>query len=222
MGSRTMFSLTGTPSPNGGANGSSSGSREASDRGARSHLEGDLEGAKAAYLAALELDRDNATAHNNLGFLLAQEGKLEEAVRHYERALEIDPRKSMAMVNLGIARVAQDDEEAALQWLQKAVEADSSNLLAWDNLGRLLLKMGRLAEAEAAARAALELAPHDDRLHLALGLAVAGQQRLTEAVEILRRAVQLDSSQPTPGNSWASFSSCARTSARPAMPCDAP
>src|SRR5262249_14780038 len=47
--------------------------------------------------------------------------------------------------------------------------------------------------------AALEAAPHDGRMYLTLGLAVAGQQRLTEAVEILRRAVQLE---PNSANAW--------------------
>jgi tetratricopeptide (TPR) repeat protein len=82
-------------------------SRQASDRGAWQHLSGDLEGAHAAYLAAIERDPANATAHNNLGFLLAQQGDIDGAIACYERALDIDPGKSMALANLGLARAMQ-------------------------------------------------------------------------------------------------------------------
>jgi len=194
MQGETAFSLTGADKPNGsgGANRQKPGSREASDRGARRHLEGDIEGAKSEYRSALELDPGNATAHNNLGFLLAQEGQFDEAVAHYQRALEIDPQKSMAMANMGIVQVAQGNDEGGVEWLRRSVEANPANVLAWDNLSRLLLKLGRLTEAEAAARTVLEQAPHEGRIYLTLGLAVAGQQRIREAIEILRRAVELD------------------------------
>ena len=58
-------------------------SREHNDRGVNLLLQGDLEGARAEYQAALEADPGNATAFNNLGFLMAQEGRLEEAIGLY-------------------------------------------------------------------------------------------------------------------------------------------
>jgi Flp pilus assembly protein TadD len=190
----TAFSLTGKDKPNGnpGATGLKAASRDTSDRGARRHLAGDVGGAKTDYEAALALDPNNATAHNNLGFLLAQQGLFDAAVGHYEKALELDPRKSMAMANMGITRVSQGQDEEGLAWLRRAVETDQRNILAWDNLCRLLLKMRRLTEAEAASRAGIESANNDARLYLTLGLAVAGQQRLAEAADLLKRAVELD------------------------------
>src|SRR5262249_23308454 len=150
---------------------------------------GDLENAKQDYLSALTDDPNNATAHNNLGFLLAQEGDWDEAIRHYNQALRIDPGKSMAMANMALAYVAQGNDEAGIEWLRNAVEADSTNLLAWENLSRLFLKLNRFGDAEAAARMTSNLSPHEARFYLVLGLSVAGQQRLTEAAEILHRAV---------------------------------
>src|SRR5437667_5365907 len=75
-------------------------SRAASDRGAWQHIEGDLAGARATYESAIEADPANATAHNNLGFLLMQQGDLEAAIASFERALSIDPAKSTALANL--------------------------------------------------------------------------------------------------------------------------
>src|SRR4029077_19933217 len=92
-----IFSLTGEAPPPAAVDPES---RATSDQGAWQHLGGDLEGARASYAAAIERDPANATAHNNLGFLLAQQGDLDAAIAHYERALEIDPRRSMALANL--------------------------------------------------------------------------------------------------------------------------
>ena len=50
------------------------------NRGALRHAEGDLDGAEADYRAAIELDPSNATAHSNLGFLLAVLGRHDEAI----------------------------------------------------------------------------------------------------------------------------------------------
>src|SRR5512137_2884264 len=90
-----------------GGSGDSDPSRRARDfnnRGVLLQMDGDLEGARAGYLTALELDPENATALNNLGFLIAQEGRLEEAARYYQRALEIDPNRTMPWTNLGNTR----------------------------------------------------------------------------------------------------------------------
>src|SRR5262245_26443621 len=152
MQSTKVFSLTGEPDAPAVIDDES---RRASDQGAWQHLSGDIEGARASYLAALERDPDNATAHNNLGFLLAQQGDVEGAIAHYERALELEPRKSMALANLGLARAVQGEMDAAVEMLGRAVEADPRNVLAWDNLAKLLLRAGRLAQAEACWRHAI-------------------------------------------------------------------
>ena len=75
--------------------------------------------------------------------------------------------------------------------------------LAWSSIMCLVIR-GVCARAKrvliarvtgpAAWRAALELAPDDPPLVLALGTVVAAQQRVDEAVTLLRRAVALDSS----------------------------
>src|SRR6266542_4282001 len=154
----TAFSLTGNsaheePDPQ-------DRSRKASDRGALRHLEGDLAAARAEYLAALADNPNNATAHNNLGFLLAQQGDLDGAIEHYEIALTIDPTRSMALANLGIARAAQGQIDQGIALLRQAVDSDASNTIAWENLAKLLMGAGQAAEAETAWRRVL--APADE------------------------------------------------------------
>jgi Flp pilus assembly protein TadD len=67
---------------------------------------------------------------------------------------------------------------------------------AWLAKGRAEQQAGRLAEAEAAYRHALALAPdHADTLHL-LGLVTYRQQRFSEALGYLRAAVERQASSP--------------------------
>src|SRR5205085_6602440 len=98
------------------------------------------------------------------------------------------------------ARAAGGDVSGALEALVRAAELDAGNVLAWDNMARLLMATGRLPEAEAAWRAALDAAPREARLHTALGTVAAAQGRLAEAVESLQRAVDLD---PNDAQAWA-------------------
>src|SRR6266568_3993968 len=173
--------------------------RQHNNRGVLRQLEGDLDTARAEYQAALEGDPSSATAHNNIGYLCAQAGQWQEAISHYERALELDPQRSLAAVNLGVARAATGDVPGGIAALERAVELDAANVLAWDNLARLCLLAGRLDAAEAAWRGGLEFAPDDARLVLGLGTTVATQQRVDEAVPLLRRAVALD---PNSASAW--------------------
>jgi len=69
--------------------------------GVIAHQSGNLTEAARLYRAALELDADNASAHNNLGFVLAQRQEWPEALVHLRTALRLKPNMAMAHCNLG-------------------------------------------------------------------------------------------------------------------------
>ena len=75
-------------------------------RGLQAHDQGDLDAAAEAYRAALELDPDSASAHNNLGFLLSQQQQWQPALLHLRSAIALDPHSSMAHCNLGQVLIA--------------------------------------------------------------------------------------------------------------------
>lgn len=67
------------------------------------HMRGDTRAARASYERAIELEPDNAGAHDNLGALHFIEFRLDEAIIHDRRALELQPDLAEAHSNLLLA-----------------------------------------------------------------------------------------------------------------------
>ena len=88
---------------------------------------GDLEGAESLYREAIDLDPGNATAHANLGYLLAATGRHSEAVEHAEQAIALEPRRSAPWAHLGMSQVALGHVNAGLSSLGHAVRLDPAN-----------------------------------------------------------------------------------------------
>ena len=66
-------------------------------------MRGDLDGAEAAYRAAIAADPGHANAHSNLGFLLHQERKdFDGAEAAYRAAIAADPGNADAHYILGL------------------------------------------------------------------------------------------------------------------------
>lgn len=77
-------------------------------------------------------------------------GELAEAARLYRQATELDPQNFDAWHSLGMALMRNDQLQAALGPALMATELRPNDLLAWTALSQLHVKMGNIAEAEAA------------------------------------------------------------------------
>jgi len=73
------------------------------------YWQGQLDQSVAAARQALELDPNNAIAHNNICAALAKDGKWKRAIRECETALTIDPEYERAKNNLQWARSGKID-----------------------------------------------------------------------------------------------------------------
>jgi Flp pilus assembly protein TadD/mono/diheme cytochrome c family protein len=79
-----------------------------------------------------------------------------------------------------------------LEYHRRILERDSANVDARINLGHSLIGFGKLGEAEAHLKRAVELAPDSAEAHALLGYAYLRQQRIALAESELKRAVSLD------------------------------
>src|SRR5262247_4569725 len=76
-------------------------SEEQFARGVELQQKGDLEGARAAYEAALKLIPRRIDALSNLGVIFAKWGQYDQAIIRYRQALAIDPKEHSIRLNLG-------------------------------------------------------------------------------------------------------------------------
>lgn len=136
------------------------------DRAAYLQKAGKLEESAAEYRKALELNPDEALAHNNLSMVLLLTGHPQDAAAEYRKATEIN--------------------------LCRAVEIDPAYGPPHDDLGRMLLRTGRVDEAIIQFGRATELMPESAQARCNLGSALVMKGKLDEALVQLDRAIELD------------------------------
>jgi TolB-like protein/class 3 adenylate cyclase/Tfp pilus assembly protein PilF len=112
--------------------------------------------------AAVSLDRNNANAELELGFVLMFLGRPQEAIPHIENAIRLnphDPNIGVFYMALGECSLLLDHVDRAIDLLSKASAADPQ--LWWIHLYRAsaLGLRGDLAEARAALSESLRLKP---------------------------------------------------------------
>jgi tetratricopeptide (TPR) repeat protein len=127
----------------------------------------DWPGGEKAHRAALALDTDRDSLHNNLGYNLLMQGRPKEAAQEFREALKLRPDSEVARNNLGMALAAGPPEaagaeatsnDALLHW-----QSISDPATAHSNMAALLIGQKRYAEA----RRELDLALGYNKSHTA-------------------------------------------------------
>ena len=149
---------------------------------------GNAEGAREAYERVLELDRSNAFAHYNLGKLCFLGRDFPAAEKHLRAALKAKPDFADAYIVLSSLHDAKDDFAEAASLLEHALRHRPDYAGAWYNYATALVKLDRIADAEAAARKTIEFDPEFFRGYIFLGDLLRTDARLEEAVEMFGRA----------------------------------
>src|SRR5579862_3412154 len=125
--------------------------------------------AEAEFHKVLELNPDNASALNYLGYMFADRGvRLDEAHKLVSRALELDPDNGAYLDSLGWVYFRQDRledaEHALVRALAKAGVAQDPTV--HDHLGDVYLKLGKTKDAITQWQASLKEADHDSQSEL--------------------------------------------------------
>jgi len=140
---------------------------------------------------SVQLEPQDAEAHNNLGVMLKELGRLDEAEASYTQAIEIKPELAEAHNNLGnsLKELGRLDEAEASYTQAKTLKPDYTE--AHYNLGITLQELGRLDEAEISYRKALALKPDYTKAYYNLGNTLKELCRLDEAEISYRKALAL-------------------------------
>ena len=112
---------------------------------------------------ALELDRNLASAHADIGLGKIFIGRSEETGAHITEALRLSPRDTLTYVwmsHAGSAKNALGSYEQAIPWFQRAIEANRNYPFAYFMSAVALAQLGRVDEARSAVRVGRVLDPN--------------------------------------------------------------
>lgn len=141
---------------------------------------------------ALDITKDNAIAHVNLGVALEQQDHREEAASEYRKALEITPAFFQAHNNLAILLSDLGDTNDAATEYAKALQLNPNAAVAHLNYGRLLSDTGQFDDAMREFATAKQLAPNDYRPDYLMGKACLRHGQSAEAVKHFQASLQMN------------------------------
>lgn len=148
--------------------------------------------AREAAMRAIELDPQLAEAHTSLAFVkMHYDWDWAGAEQEFRRAMELDPNYPTAHHWYAYYLLAMGKTGEALEQVKRARELDSVSLILTTDCAELAYYAGATGEAESYARKALEMDANFALAHRALGLAYLAEGRRVEAIQELRRAVEL-------------------------------
>jgi serine/threonine protein kinase/Flp pilus assembly protein TadD len=163
-----------------------------------------LREADRASRKAIELDPESGEAHASRGLAVSLSKNFEEAEKEFETAIRLDPKLFEAHYFYARASFQQGNMEKAARLFEQACIVKPQDYQAPTLLGTVYRSLGKIAEADAAARRALQMAekhlelhPDDARaLYLGAGnLACNGERE--RALEWVNRALAIDSDEPS-------------------------
>jgi tetratricopeptide (TPR) repeat protein len=121
--------------------------------------------------------------------------RFERATQEYIQVQRFNADRPEARVTLGAFFAQRGETAEAEAEFQAAIKLAPRFIQAYVNLADLYRVLGHDSEAETVLRQALAIAPDDAAAHHALGLALARQHRMPEALAMLAKAAALDPQQ---------------------------
>ena len=149
----------------------------------------------AGFKFALQVDPNDAKAHNNLGVAMDMMRQPKVAQQHLEDAVRLNPQYAPAHYNLGVLQLAKGEKLKAMGNFQHTLEIDPHHVGARINLGSLMENQGALAEAEDHFTKALEIEDHP-LAHYNLGVVLLKRANFTAARPHLEAALAAHPADP--------------------------
>jgi tetratricopeptide (TPR) repeat protein len=159
--------------------------------------QGKYERARRCFRKAVAADPRYAEAHFNLGLAYFWRNDHLLATRHFEKAVALEPRRASGpYTKLGAVYLAQGEKERAVEAYQRALEASADdgrpNTEAHQGLARAYLGLGRVDEAVATLRTAVEAFPRDASARAAYGDALKAKGDLDGALAQYEERLKLE------------------------------
>jgi TolB-like protein/DNA-binding SARP family transcriptional activator/Tfp pilus assembly protein PilF len=139
---------------------------------------------------ALQLNPNHSPAHSWYGLLLSGMGRMDEAGREHRRASELDPFNHTAVSNYGWHCYLTRDYACAVEQLTRTVNLGGTYAFGrgYERLALTYVQLGRLDDALAAVRKAVDASPERPDYIAGLAFVHARRGERAPALAALRRA----------------------------------
>ena len=155
---------------------------------------GQNEASLAPFEKAIQLEPEDAEAHNNIGVTLRKLNRLHDACFHFRAAISYKPDYAEALNNLGNVLIDLGSLHEAEKSLREAIRLKPTYTEAHSNLGNLLKELGRIKEAKASYQEAIRISPDYAVAHSNIGNILLENGRISEAEESYRKSIELNPS----------------------------
>jgi len=132
-------------------------------------------------------------AQLNLAFSLFEKGEMEEAASELAELLRHDCRNSSAHILSGLLAVEEGRLDDALELADRAIQLAGTDPYVQLGAGSILAAAGKTFEAEIHFRRAIQLDPYRSEALLNLSNLLFARGRHTDALEIVSKALEVDS-----------------------------
>jgi Flp pilus assembly protein TadD len=119
-------------------------------------------------------------------------GDTPEAMRSFREAEALAPDDPDLQTDLAHCLNSMKQHDSALKHAELSIALDAHHFSGWNNKGIALFHLGRVSEADAALRKALELDPHSEETWNNRGFLLARVGNGQEAAVCLQRAITLN------------------------------
>ncbi|MBW2667272.1 MAG: tetratricopeptide repeat protein, partial [Deltaproteobacteria bacterium] len=150
----------------------------------------ELEPAREAFRAALEIDRMHAGAYGGLASVLIEEGQSDAALPYLETALRFQPAQPGTLTTLAQIYRDRGELERAIEFSERALEMSPKFAAAYNNLGRIHRKQGEDEAAFEMYERAIEYSPRFDAAYVNRAQLLLASGREGEAIEAFREAMR--------------------------------
>ncbi|MCA1764440.1 MAG: tetratricopeptide repeat protein [Flavobacteriales bacterium] len=114
-----------------------------------------------------------------------------EAYVNYKKALELDPNYVDALMGMGALKELEQDFTSSIAFYKEALSHDDTNLDNWHIMAELLIKIGKIDDAEQAYAFMSRTFIHDEESWAALAEIKSSRRQYAEAVEVIEEALSL-------------------------------
>ena len=144
---------------------------------------------------ALEVNANNSEAYRVMAYAYEIAQDYKNAIPNYEKAISLDANNSSALAGLGHAYDLTGNLSKAEENYKKALAISPALDYAQYNLAKVLFREGKISEATKIAQEVVKSSSNNRFIaesYLLLGLSLADEQKMIEAVEALNKAISAD------------------------------